>query len=65
MRFTQDGVIFSLNGKPLKLVDQYIHLGNNISSNKSDVKELTKKRMFIDRLSTIWKSDLLNNIKRD
>ena len=30
--FNQDGVIFLLNGKPLKLVDQFVYLGISISS---------------------------------
>ena len=37
MSFNQNGTISLLNGKTLKLVDQYIYLGNNISSTKSDV----------------------------
>ena len=32
MRFNQDGVIISLNGKPLKLVGQSTYFGSNISS---------------------------------
>ena len=31
------GTISSLNGKSLKLVDQFIYLGSNISSTESDV----------------------------
>ena len=33
-----DGTIFSLNGKPLKLVDPLIYLGSKISSTKSNVE---------------------------
>ena len=36
MCFNQDGVIISLNAKPLKLVDQSLYLGRNISSTESD-----------------------------
>ena len=35
--FNQDGAISSLNGKFLKLVDQFIYLGSDISSTESDV----------------------------
>ena len=37
MCFKQYGAIFSLNSKPLKLVNQFIYLGSNISSIESDV----------------------------
>ena len=38
MGFKQDGSISSLNGKPLKLVDQFIYLNSNISSTENNVK---------------------------
>ena len=37
MSFKQDEAIISLNGKPLKLVDQFIYLSSNITSTVSDV----------------------------
>ena len=40
MCFNQDGAISSLNGQNLKFVDQFIELGNNISSPENDVKIL-------------------------
>ena len=59
MRFNQDGVISSLNGRPLKLVVQFIYFGCNISSTESDVNiYLGKAWVVIDRLSTTWESDL-------
>ena len=36
MLFNQDGAIL-LNGKPLKLVDQFIYLGSNILSTENNV----------------------------
>ena len=36
MCFKLKGTLFTLSGKPLKLVDQLIYLGNNISSTESD-----------------------------
>ena len=36
MCFNQDSD-FLLNGKPLKLVDEFIYCGSNISSTQSDV----------------------------
>ena len=42
----------SLNGKPLKLVNQFTYLSSNISSTESDVN-IGKAWMAIDKLSTI------------
>ena len=36
MCFKQDAAISTLNGKPLKFVDQFIYLGSNISSTERD-----------------------------
>ena len=53
-----------LNGKPLKLVDQFLFFGSNISSIKSDVNiRISKAWAVIDRLTTIWKSDFSHKIK--
>ena len=64
MCFNQGGAISSLNGKPLKLVDQYV--GSYISSPESDVNtRIGKILSAIDRLMTIQKSDLFNKMKRE
>ena len=66
MCFKQDGDISTLDGKPLKLVDQFTYLGSNISSTESDVNiRIGKAWTAIDRLSIIWKSDLSDKIKRE
>ena len=44
----QDGVISSLNGKPLKLVDKFIYLGGDISSTKNDIN------IDIGRIDCYW-----------
>ena len=41
--FNQKDVVFSQNGKPLKLVDLFIHLCSNISSTDSDIKRCLVK----------------------
>ena len=47
------------------LGDQFIYLGSNISSTESDFNILIGKAWTtIDRLMTIWKSDLSDKIKR-
>ena len=38
MSFNQDGVSLSINGEPLKFVNQFTYLSSNISSTESDVK---------------------------
>ena len=37
MTFKREGVIFTLNGWPLKLVYKFIYLGSNISSTENGV----------------------------
>ena len=51
-----------LNGKPLKLIDQFIYLGSNISSTESDINIHIGK---INGLMTIRKSDLSDEIKQE
>ena len=49
----------TINGKPLKLADQFTYLGNNISFTEWNVNIcLAKAWTIIDRLSIIRKSDL-------
>ena len=63
MCFNQNGVISSLNGKSLKLIDQFANLVSNISSTESDVNlHRGKAWTAIDKFTMIWKSDPLNKI---
>ena len=63
MCFKEDGPISTLNGKPLKLVDCFTYLGNNISSTQSDVNiSIGKAWNIINRLLSIWKSELSNKM---
>ena len=50
--------ISALNGKRLKLVDQFIYLGRNILFTEKDINELTRKEW------TVIKSDFSDKIKR-
>ena len=64
MSINENGVIFSSNSKLLKLVEQFSYLGSNISPTESDVNiHIGKAWSTIDRLSTIWNSDLTDQIK--
>ena len=52
--FKQGGTISSSTGKLLKLVNQFIYFGSNISSARSDVSiNIDKTWTVIDRLMTI------------
>ena len=63
MCFNQDVAIFSLNSQPLKLVNQFIYLGSNISSIESDVNIcIGKAWMSIDRLLTIRKLEFFQDL---
>ena len=64
MCFKELRAFSSLNSKPLKLVDQFIYLGSNIASTRSDVNiHVDKAWNAIGRLTIIWKSDVSNKIK--
>ena len=68
MCFNQTGDISTLDGTSLKLVDKFTYLGSSVSSTEKDIDTwLTKAwiiRRIIDKLSTIWKSDQTDKMKR-
>ena len=65
MCYNQTGDISTLKGTPLKLVDKFTYLGSSVESTEKDIEtRLTKAWTAINRLSTIWKSDLTNKMKR-
>ena len=65
MRYNQTGDISTLEGTPLKLVDKFTYLGSSVESTEKDIEtRLTKVWTAINRLSTIWKSDLTDKMKR-
>ena len=65
MCYNQTGDISTLDGTSLKLVDKFTYLGSSVSSTEKDIDtRLTKAWTAIDRLSIIWKSDLIDKIKR-
>ena len=60
MCYNQTGDISTLEGTPLKLVDKFTYLGSSVESTEKDIEtRLTKAWTAINRLSTIWKSDLI------
>ena len=65
MCYNQTGDISTLDGTLLKLVDKFTYQGSSVSSTKKEIDtRLTKAWTAIDRLSTIWKSDLSDRKKR-
>ena len=65
MCYNQTGDISTLEGIPLKLVDKFTYLGSSVESTEKDIEtRLTKAWTAINRLSTIWKSDLTDKMKR-
>ena len=65
MCYNQTCDIATLDGTPLRLVDKFTYLGSSVSSTEKDIDtRLTKAWTAIDRLSTIWKSDLTDKIKK-
>ena len=62
LRLNQRGNISTLNGSSLKLVDKFPYLGSSVSSTETDIDSRQAKALTaINRLSVIWKSDLIKN----
>ena len=65
MCFNQAGDISTLEGTTLKLVDKFTYLGSSVSSTEKGINmRLTKALTAIDKLSIIWKSNLIDKMKR-
>ena len=65
MSFNQTGDISTLDGTALKLVDKFTNQGSSVSSTEKDIDtRLTKAWAAIDKLSIIWKSELIDKMKR-
>ena len=65
MCYNQTGDISTLEGTPLKLVDKFTYLGSSVESTEKDIDtRLTKAWTAISRLSIIWKSDMIDKMKR-
>ena len=65
MYYNQDGAIETLNKVLLKKVDDFVYLGSNIASTEKDVLiRILKAWSALDRLRTIWKSTLAEQIKK-
>ena len=65
MCYNETGDISTLDGTPFKLVDKFTYLGSSVPSTEKVIDtRLTKAWTAIDRLSSIWKSDLTDKMKR-
>ena len=63
MCLNERGDISTLNGRSLKLVDEFTYLGSSVSSTENDINTRQAKAWTaIDRLSVLWKSDLPDKI---
>ena len=63
--YNQDGAIETLNKILLKKVYDFVYLGRNIASTEKDVLiRISKAWSALDRLQTIWKPTLPEQIKK-
>ena len=63
--FNQTSNISTLNGSSLKLVDKFTNQGSSVSSTETNINTwLAKVWTAIDKISVIWKTDLIDKIKR-
>ena len=63
MCYNQTGDISTQDGTSLKLVDKFTYLGSSVSSTEKDI-DIRLAWIAIDRLLIIWKSDLIDTMKR-
>ena len=65
MCYNQTGDISTLDGTPLKLVNNFTYLGSSVASTEKDFDtRLMKAWTAINWQSIIWKSDLTDKMKR-
>ena len=65
MCYNQRGDTSSRDRTSLKLVDKFTYQGSSVSSTEKDIDtRLTKAWTAIDKLSSIWKSNLTDKMKR-
>ena len=65
MCFNEKGDFSTINDGSLKIVDKFTYLGSSAPSTENDMNmRLLKAWTAIDKLSTIWKLDLFDKIKR-
>ena len=66
MHFNENSAFCTLNGKPLKFVDQFIYLGSNIASTERNVNTyIGKASTANDWLTNIWESNITGKIKQE
>ena len=54
-----------VNGRFLKRADKFPYIGSRVSSTETNINiRLAKARTAIDRLSVLWKSNLIDKLKR-
>ena len=65
MRFNQRGDTSTLNDSSLKLVDKFTYQEISVTSTETDINmQLANAWTANDRLLVMWKSDLIDKIKR-
>ena len=66
INYNHHGTIKTTKNHQLKSVDNFVYLGSNIASTKKDVDiRIAKAWSVINKLTTIWKSNLSDNLKRN
>ena len=65
MNLNQTGTVKTIADKPLKEAERFIYLGSEISSTANDIKiRIGKAWDAVDKMSSIWKSSLSDDLKR-
>jgi len=66
INYNHQGTIKTIKNQQLKNVDNFVYLGSNIASTEKDVDmRIAKAWSVVKKLTTIWKSNLSENLKRN
>ena len=66
MNINSNKTVKSIDGEVLKNVDNFIYLGSEIDSTDKEIKvRIAQSWAALDKLSSIWKSPLSTNLKRN
>ena len=66
INYNHQGTIKTIKNQQLKNVDNFEYLGSNIASTEKDVDiRIAKAWSAVNKLTTIWKSNLSENLKRN
>merc|ERR1711944_113002 len=66
INFNQEGTIKTKAGKSIKAVENFIYLGSESNSTEKELKiRIAKAWAALNKINSVWKSNLPNKLKRE